>query len=761
MENRFLEPYGQGQLATRPRPTRGLAASQTWAQPFAATDRALVILIDNGGVDLGIPELVDKLLAAIPGGDLIPDRYRQELVTYLRDKIKEFTDDLLETLELTLNRYTAASPDLFGSVVVLRDGTASYQDLKSQLIALSKSGKIIDLFVLTHGSSDSISVKGGIDSQKIRAMKAEYGQPLTIRSVYMMNCVGSSLNQAWLDAGAKVSSGAIRNNYLPEPTMYFFWNNWKGGQTFENAVTGAYRKTISVMNDAIRGFLSSLPIPGAGALGSAVDVESLDFVKDSAPVIQGQRSVTISTDALSFSQSQSSASSLATTVLPLSVIRQLSDESNGGAAKGGPARSASAYGINLIKEFEAFRERMYNDPVGHCTIGYGTLLHMGNCDGRAAEQPFAGGVTEAQATELLIRHANEVQEVINNTVSVPLNQNQNDALVSFAYNVGSGNFSKSTLLRVLNEGNYAAVPAELRKWTKARQNGQLIELPGLVKRRDAEAKFFERPVQVANGGVAQSLGLGPDRAYAFTDSNSPQSEQSLEVRRRVARSVGLAEAGGRFDLVHDDSNRINFGIGSWTGSRIANVLDTYEQVATAAGTTNVLYGYFGGQDAFNDLRQRFRTNGATTTATAVERQALQHLGADASLQDAQIQHLANDVKVDLDAIGNTGTPWYPFIDGGMGAISELAAHVLVHAKHQAGSLSGVLRDAIDHFGGEDALGKKMVAGAVTEQQFLTQVGEEIVMRVKPDLQKGVRKRYATLFTNHANSDLSYYFSPAS
>jgi len=65
-------------------------------------------------------------------------------VTYLRDKIRHFTDDLLESLELTLNRYSAAKPDLFGDVVVLRDGTSSYQDLKGQLISLSAAGRIVD-----------------------------------------------------------------------------------------------------------------------------------------------------------------------------------------------------------------------------------------------------------------------------------------------------------------------------------------------------------------------------------------------------------------------------------------------------------------------------------------------------------------------------------------------------------------------------------------------------------------------------------------
>jgi hypothetical protein len=47
----------------------------------------------------------------------------------------------------------------------------------------------------------------------------------------MMNCVGSSLNQAWIDAGAKAVAGTIGDNKLPEPTMYFFWKSWKEGQS--------------------------------------------------------------------------------------------------------------------------------------------------------------------------------------------------------------------------------------------------------------------------------------------------------------------------------------------------------------------------------------------------------------------------------------------------------------------------------------------------------------------------------------------------
>ena len=69
-ENRFLvldTPVRHTRTLRRNGGAPAFAAMHSWAFPFAATDRALVILIDNGGVDLGIPELVDKLLAAIPG----------------------------------------------------------------------------------------------------------------------------------------------------------------------------------------------------------------------------------------------------------------------------------------------------------------------------------------------------------------------------------------------------------------------------------------------------------------------------------------------------------------------------------------------------------------------------------------------------------------------------------------------------------------------------------------------------------------------
>jgi GH24 family phage-related lysozyme (muramidase) len=150
----------------------------------------------------------------------------------------------------------------------------------------------------------------------------------------------------------------------------------------------------------------------------------------------------------------------------------------------------SKHGIELIKKFEGFRSNIYNDPAGHCKIGYGTLLHPGACNDAESENPFKDGISEEKAMDLLLEQTNQVEYTINNKVNVDLNQNQVDALLSFVYNIGSDNFNDSTLLKVLNQKKYGDVPAELKKWTKGKVDGKMVDLPGLLTRRNAEATLF-------------------------------------------------------------------------------------------------------------------------------------------------------------------------------------------------------------------------------------------------------------------------------
>lgn len=527
-----------------------------------------MILIENGGIDLGIPELVDKILDSIPGSSMIPDSAKTQMVSFIREKLKTFTDNLIETVELSANRYTAAKPEFYGSVTILRNGTATYQALKDKLISLSKEGMLIDVMILTHGARNNIvTLDGYINADNIREIKKANGGPLRIRSVYMMNCWGSSLNQAWIDIGARVSSGSKDINYLPEPTTFFFFRNWKKGDAFGTAVNSAFQSTIKLMNDAVKGFINALPIPGTSFIADKVDFSKMGFVGDSTPMILGDASVTINSDSISFSQSVSTG--MAMTLVPV--------DRAGIIATAQSSMTLSDEGIKLIKEFEGFRAKMYNDAVGHCTIGYGTLIHKGRCDGSASEAPYTDGVTEEKATKLLADRAAEFQSVINSNVKVTLNQNQNDALVSFVYNVGSGNFLSSTLLKVLNKGEYASVPSEMKRWNKGRdENGNLIELAGLVKRRAAEATLFEKPV--TSSAKSLSRELWPVRHSSVYESqvSSPQSLYSQQMNPvaaiiagiEVADAISIGLAGvaivqtqvaasqGSFSLAYDKAQRM-------------------------------------------------------------------------------------------------------------------------------------------------------------------------------------------------------------
>src|SRR5436305_504306 len=111
-------------------------------------------------------------------------------------------------------------------------------------------------------------------------------------------------------------------------------------------------------------------------------------------------------------------------------------------------------GLRLIRDSEQFKSRLYNCPAGHCTVGYGHLVHRGNCCGDASELPFANGISEAEAENLLRREVAEHEMCIARLVKVPLDQSEFDALVDFEYNLGCGSLAQSTLLKKLNAGDY-------------------------------------------------------------------------------------------------------------------------------------------------------------------------------------------------------------------------------------------------------------------------------------------------------------------
>jgi lysozyme len=137
----------------------------------------------------------------------------------------------------------------------------------------------------------------------------------------------------------------------------------------------------------------------------------------------------------------------------------------------------SQKGLDLIKSFEGLRLSAYKCPADVWTIGYGTT---------AGVKP-GQTITKERAEELLREDVKRFEAQVLRLAKVPLTQGQFDALVSFTYNLGAGNLSNSTLLRLLNAGDYKGAAAQFDRWTKA--GGK--ELPGLVRRRAAERALFE------------------------------------------------------------------------------------------------------------------------------------------------------------------------------------------------------------------------------------------------------------------------------
>lgn len=137
--------------------------------------------------------------------------------------------------------------------------------------------------------------------------------------------------------------------------------------------------------------------------------------------------------------------------------------------------------IEHIKAFEGKRLKAYRDPVGIWTIGYGHTTAAG-------PPTVVSGltITDAEADEILWRDVEKFATGVRSKITVDLTDNQFGALVSFAYNVGLGNFSKSTLLKKVNGGDFKAAADQFMRWTRAK--GKV--LPGLIRRREAERSLF-------------------------------------------------------------------------------------------------------------------------------------------------------------------------------------------------------------------------------------------------------------------------------
>lgn len=132
--------------------------------------------------------------------------------------------------------------------------------------------------------------------------------------------------------------------------------------------------------------------------------------------------------------------------------------------------------IGIIKHFENLELKAYLCPAGVWTIGWGHTKGVKKGD----------KINQRQAVKLLKEDLTSAEMSVEQLVKVDLNQHQFDALVSFVFNLGHGNFAESTLLKKLNKGDYLGAANEFQRWVFS--NGE--KLNGLVHRRDDEALLF-------------------------------------------------------------------------------------------------------------------------------------------------------------------------------------------------------------------------------------------------------------------------------
>lgn len=145
--------------------------------------------------------------------------------------------------------------------------------------------------------------------------------------------------------------------------------------------------------------------------------------------------------------------------------------------------STSQNGINLISSFEGCELKAYLCPAKVWTIGFGTTVYPNGVKVKKGDS-----CTLEQAKQFKAHDLKRFEKTVNNLVKVPLTQNQFDALVSLTYNIGTGAFEESTLLKKLNTGDYQGAADQFTVWNKG--GGKVLQ--GLVNRRAKEKEVFLR-----------------------------------------------------------------------------------------------------------------------------------------------------------------------------------------------------------------------------------------------------------------------------
>jgi lysozyme len=179
-----------------------------------------------------------------------------------------------------------------------------------------------------------------------------------------------------------------------------------------------------------------------------------------------------------------------------------------------PKKRLSREGLELIKSFEGLRRRAARLPGGRFVLGYGHI--------RSARE--GAEVTPADAEDLLRYDLLPIEAAINDWALAPLNQNQFDALVSFAFNIGLSTFRRSEVLRRINEGDLVRAAAAMDAWRRIDLEGQPIIVDALVRRRAVEKALYLTPVE---GQVAAPSSVLKPQVDALAAELMPSSRPEV------------------------------------------------------------------------------------------------------------------------------------------------------------------------------------------------------------------------------------------
>lgn len=191
-------------------------------------------------------------------------------------------------------------------------------------------------------------------------------------------------------------------------------------------------------------------------------------------------------------------------------------------------RRANSETVELIKRWEGLRLGAYRDLVGVLTIGYGHT-------GPDVEEGMR--ITEQEAETLLRADLRRFERAVEDMVEVELTDGQFGALVSLAFNIGATRLRDSTLIKLLNEGDYEGAKGEFIKWRRA--GGKVVE--GLQRRREAEVALWGRGQYVTSN---------------YIEPDPPQSPKVTTTARNVG--VAASATGTAGTVVTETAQQLNY-----------------------------------------------------------------------------------------------------------------------------------------------------------------------------------------------------------